>query len=199
MKKPLLISTSGALILCFSLVVPGYADNQKKAAEPRAIATVTPDSSWGSDQDESNHLFTCGAEGSGSTGYVMIARRHSDDENGWTGYRCAKLDQNGELDGPIEATRHQNTPEDGVRFVCPPGKVIIGRERYGDETADEYFTCAVFLDQWNRHMEVAQGKWSDEYSEAGHTYTCPTNSVLIGKYHDDDENGPTAYLCGTLW
>lgn len=199
MNTSLITATAGLATLCLLLTTPGVADTADHAIKPRQQAVVIPDGKWADQQVENNHDFKCGAPNSYSTGYVLIGRRHYGDEREVTAYLCAHVDQNGVLGPPVDEIADQNPPSEGNYFTCPINKVMTGREHKGDENYPEWLKCATLKDGWGNDMKVTPGKWSDTYQEHNHEFKCPSGSVMIGKYHKDDEEGPTQYRCGQLW
>ena len=194
------IRKAGLIALATLCITYIHAHADQQPIKPRAQAKVINDLSLSNNQEESDHRFTCGDEGNGTSGYVIVGRKHSGDENGDTNYRCGKVDQFGVLGPLVDSEQHSNNPEDGVYFICPENKMLTGRIHEGDENDPEHFTCSSLKDSWGNIMQVVpQPNWSENFDEDSHDFTCDENTVMIGKYHKGDENGDTSYLCGTLW
>ena len=87
---------------------------------------------------------------------------------------------------------------DDREFVCPPDEVMIGRQHYGDENDDTSYLCArLELDeQWIGITN--DDSWSAPQKESESSYTCENGKVMVGRYHLNDENGDTQYLCGVF-
>lgn len=194
------IRKAGLTALAMLCMTHIHAHADQQPIEDFSRAEVIHEQRLSNNQKESDHDFKCGAEGSGTTGYVIVGRKHSGDENGDTNYRCGKVIQFKVLDPPGEHQVLSNEPDDGNYVVCPENKVLTGRKHQGDENATEYFTCSSLKDIWGNIMQVVpQPNWSQNFDEDSHDFTCDENTVMIGKYHKGDENGDTSYLCGTLW
>ncbi len=197
MKTHIYASLTALALFC---TAHAYAQDDQRAIKPRAQATVINDASLSTDQTESDHDFTCGAENTGTSGYVIVGRKHVGDENKPTNYLCAKVKQFVILDPPTDEVSEYVEPEEGVRFICPDNKVLTGRQHVGDENDRELLRCATLKDDWDNDMQVIHNdNWSAPVSEHNHNYTCPANTVMVGKYHKGDEEGSTEYLCGQLW
>jgi hypothetical protein len=160
----------------------------------------------------------------------MIARKHTGDENGKTEYECAMVDDDqeefvtkasftsakfpecgrrkpkGEHDKPeeescAEALYHKDKV-DPIYFTCPTDTVMIGRKHDGDEKGYTRYTCAEIyvgeVDEKNK-MIVEPGEWDGWDYEYQSDFKCEPPTVMIGRAHKSDENGPTEYRCGTLY
>lgn len=197
MKSPIARNTFKltALVILFHALSVHAATAE---VTPRAAALITADSEWSSVQTEEDHDFKCTPNGTKTPGIVLVGRSHDGDENGDTKYKCATVKQFEPLNTLVNEETLENQPDDGNEVVCPSNKVLIGRKHVGDENATEYYTCANLQDVFGADLQVIPGTWTDDMDENDHTFTC-TDSVLIGRYHNDDENGETRYLCGTLW
>lgn len=137
--------------------------------------------------------FTCGLH------EVITARLHRGDEtDGRTAYICATFKQASTdlLIGPLSWS-NKIIESSGTYYMCPPGKVMVGRDHWNDENGSTTYACAS-LKNGSKDLEII---WSDGWSapqgehESG--FACPTDSFLVGRYHDGDEEGPTRYRCAT--
>jgi hypothetical protein len=199
MKNTSTVIAAGLTILCLSTAAAVHAETGSAPAQVRKQATVIPDAAWATYQKESGHAFSCGDAQSGATGYVLIGRSHDGDETNHTGYRCAKVDQDGILGTPVAYSSHEIDLPAGINFTCPIHEVLTGRAHEGDENEPETLQCGTLADLWGNRINVIPGEWSPTFKENLHEYVCPAGTVMIGKYHKGDENGDTQYRCGTLW
>lgn len=90
-------------------------------------------------------------------------------------------------------------------FMCPSNTVLTGRCHYKDENGStwyEYCTLGAF-DENNTLIEgeiiVDNIIWSEWFSESsGAGYDAIGNRVLVGRQHNDDENGGTRYATAII-
>jgi hypothetical protein len=136
---------------------------------------------------------------------AMIGRKHKGDEDGDTSYLCGKIYYNG-AEVPVSrlpAHWSQAMEESASDFICPVNTVMIGRTHWGDENGDTLYLCTPIL-YGNNYVTVRWGVWSAPIEESGKhgngesSFTCPENHIMVGRYHQGDENGDTRYLCAKL-
>ena len=85
-------------------------------------------------------------------------------------------------------------------FTCPKDDmVIVGRKHEGDEngkTVYRYGKLEIidqkYVDQ-GYQLVLGELVSSDSIKESNSDYQCPESCVLVGRNHDDDENGLTSY------
>lgn len=84
-------------------------------------------------------------------------------------------------------------------FECNANQIMVGRKHKGDETdGRSTYTCATFK-QRSTDLTLSNPQWSERFPEsAGIYFTCPPNTVMIGREHTSDENGNTRYKCSQL-
>ncbi|MDF5754401.1 hypothetical protein [Spongiactinospora sp. TRM90649] len=86
----------------------------------------------------------------------------------------------------------------GTQFTCPPNQVITGRSHYGDENAKTTYQCSrIMID--GVQVEVHSGDWTSPQRESRGDFSAPENQVITGRWHDDDENGPTRYRTAAMY
>ena len=88
-----------------------------------------------------------------------------------------------------------NFPENDHRFDCADG-VMIGRAHDKDEKGDTRYRCGE-VHQFDK-LVPADRTWSGSMEESDHSYECPQNQVMTGRYHYGDENGSTQYQCAVV-
>ncbi|MDR0281735.1 MAG: hypothetical protein LBJ37_28095 [Paucimonas sp.] len=163
--------------------------------EPRAPATVTK-LNWSAYIKENDHDFTCG------TNEVMIGRHHWDAEDKPTRYRCATVFQFKDIT-ISDVHKSDNIKESsGKRFVCPPNEIMVGRGHDDDEHGPTWYYCGKpGNDYWGNPLSVVPWTtWIRVDDEEKHgEVECPTDSVMVGRWHIDDETGPTEYLCARVY
>ncbi|WP_166367076.1 hypothetical protein [Pseudomonas akapageensis] len=165
---------------------------------PPPYAT-TGSHTWSDPIKEANSNYSC------PVNQILTGRRHYGDENKNTGYRCGVATREGPLtlkdrtwSVEIKESGDGEKPNRGIYFSCPGNQVMTGRQHAGDENGMTKYECATVVDSLQRELAATPGNWSSEVIEKNHTFNCPDNSVMIGRWHEDDENGPTRYRCGTL-
>ncbi|MFG2623153.1 hypothetical protein ACGFXC_36650 [Streptomyces sp. NPDC048507] len=87
---------------------------------------------------------------------------------------------------------------DGVEFVAPDGKVIVGREHKGDEMGKTRYCYADLLAPSGSKLTVTPGEWTALERENSHSAQAPADHILVGRVHQGDERGRTRYLFGTV-
>ncbi|MFJ3109009.1 hypothetical protein [Pseudomonas putida] len=125
-------------------------------------------------EKEHDHEFDCASD------EVMVGRAHSGDEHGdheddWTKYTCQTVKGDGKV------------------------KIVIKQD----------YTAARISECGRRKPESTSEKQPDKSCTEAVTYnkdkvdpiyfTCPTDSVMVGRGHKGDETGYTTYRCATLY
>ncbi|QXI35050.1 hypothetical protein [Pseudomonas promysalinigenes] len=144
---------------------------------------------------------------------MIYERKHSGDETKDTSYGC-RLAEHYEIRDrkwsvsfresgldPEEASATPSAKDKRyIYFTCPINTVMTGRQHTGDENGNTRYQCASLVDANNgRIVLVEPTQWSPEFEESSKIYeTCPTNQIMIGRAHKNDEKGETRYLCATL-
>ncbi|WP_146214570.1 hypothetical protein [Streptomyces sp. ICBB 8177] len=85
---------------------------------------------------------------------------------------------------------------DGTRYVVPDGRVLIGRSHQGDEngsTCYHHAALVVVTPEGEYRTTVGTGSWSEPQTESSSRFEAEEGHVLTGRWHQDDENGPTEY------
>lgn len=84
-------------------------------------------------------------------------------------------------------------------YTCRYGRVMVGRYHKGDENGKTKYYCAGLYVENGGSVDVLTASWSEEIKESKGTYfTCPSGSVMVGRYHKGDENGKTKYKCAVV-
>lgn len=148
---------------------------------------------------ESNSSFLC------PTNCVITGRCHSGDENGQTTYEYSTLKAVNEDGNPasgvitIEDVQwHTPIKESFGRFEAPINRIIVGRKHNGDENGNtQYATALVKLNGESASILDSSSTLISKES-SGEWFKSDSRSVLIGRYHNHDENGYTYYYTGTI-
>ena len=107
----------------------------------------------------------------------------------------------------VDANWSPGVREDVDRaFTCTNNTVMAGRQHWGDENGPTHYKCATLLDA-KEETPYLRGEtmWSADITESGlekkdwYYFSCPHNSVMIGRHHKWDENGPTRYECAIIY
>lgn len=149
---------------------------------------------------ESSSSFLC------PTNTVITGRYHSGDENGNSRFEYASLKA---INSQGQAVAGTITVEDvrwegwfkessGGGFDALPGRVIVGRQHYGDENANtRYATAIVKLNGQSTYLinhvnsaNIRESSWN--------WFRTTYNQVMIGRHHSGDENGGTYYRSATI-
>lgn len=88
-------------------------------------------------------------------------------------------------------------PEDDHSFNCPENEVLVGRAHNSDENGDTFYRCAT-VSQNGAQIKFSGIEEYGPYKESkkdGHRFSCPKDTVLVGRSHAGDENGSTYYRC----
>ncbi|MBH3452988.1 hypothetical protein I5S84_29730 [Pseudomonas putida] len=89
------------------------------------------------------------------------------------------------------------TENDGVYFMCPPGKVMVGRHQSLFTYQRTTYACGALTNGVNNLKIRWFDGWSAPQDENESDFTCPENSFLVGRFHDGGSVGPTRYRCAT--
>ncbi|GAA3000440.1 hypothetical protein [Streptosporangium longisporum] len=98
----------------------------------------------------------------------------------------------------MERIYSQTVWEDGFQFTCPPNQVITGRSHYGDENKPTTYHCSRILIN-GEQVQTHAGDWTAPQRESRSDFSAPDNQVVVGRWHDDDENGDTRYRTAALY
>lgn len=144
---------------------------------------------------------------------MIYYRKHEGDENENTTYKCRTAEnyaisnrtwsewirESGRDPEKTSATPSANDKR-YIFYTCPTNTVMTGRHHDGDENGDTRYQCASLVDsKTNLPVLVEPSVWSSEQKESSSTAEeCPTDQVMIGRAHKNDENGETRYVCATL-
>lgn len=183
----------GLLVLALATVLGACTQIPGENAS-RAQATVEP-------SYESGDIWEDWSDFSCPTDQFLIARWHSGEETGRTRYYCGKAFQFEAIPIRDHTTSGKISEDDGIRFVCPENQVMTGRRHDFDENGPTWYYCGTPYDYWGKPMQVVPEKEWIHIKNEQHTHTaaCPENMAMIGRWHLDDEQGPTEYLCARLF
>ncbi|MEU4410133.1 hypothetical protein AB0F88_36950 [Streptosporangium sp. NPDC023963] len=82
-------------------------------------------------------------------------------------------------------------------FTCPTNMVLTGRSHYGDENAPTTYYCSFILID-GEQAQVHIGEWTSRQKESNSDYSAPDHKVVVGRWHEGDENGYTRYRPATI-
>lgn len=109
-----------------------------------------------------------------------------------------------------------------AEFNCPAKTAIVGRKHIGNERADTHYKCATL----GSSVVFASSAWSKAFPECGYRikgddsddfttctdainydkknqdyiyFTCNTDEVMTGRYHDGDENALSKIRCAKIY
>lgn len=184
------IYTSGKLT-CFT----------KPTEKAPAGTTIVPDKrSYSSEYKESSHSFIC------PQNTVLTGRKHTGDENGTTVYEYATLKavKDGKVIDDCYITVENIrwiggiSESEGFGFDAPFGKVIVGRQHFGDENSATAYAVGDVM--FNGHpTKIINYDISMTLRESGGIqYSTDSMSVITARHHYGDENGNTYYGYGTI-
>ncbi len=132
---------------------------------------------------------------------VMVGRKHWGDENGNTEYTFRYIFY--ETDDSIITHNHewsdwiQESGKNGngvSLFECPIDTVMTGRQHKGDENGDTRYRYSTVLLN-NIPLKTEFEMWSNRVIESsGEWLIAPIPKVMVGRYHQGDENGETMNL-----
>lgn len=121
---------------------------------------------------------------------------------------CVKLIASGDIDTPApknlltlkdsEGLDWQKESESPNRECPGEGMISLRVHNNGDENKATRYECRV-ADGY----QIKDRKWSVPFGEYGREddyiyFTCPTNTVMTGRWHTGDEEGYTRYQCASL-
>ena len=141
---------------------------------------------------------------------LITGRKHAGDENGYTKYQYASLkaiDFSGkQINGVITISDLQWSEEhkesDSASFFqAPSGRVITGRQHFGDENGNTRYQTGIVLFNGKQATVVQASSLLANISlkEAGGTFfRSASRFILIGRTHTGDENGKTIYYQGYI-
>lgn len=144
------------------------------------------------------------------TNMLITGRKHAGDENGYTKYQYASLkaiDFSGkQIDGVITISDLQWSEEhkesDSASFFqAPSGRVITGRQHFGDENGNTRYQTGIVLFNGKQATVVQASSLLANISlkESGGTFfRSASRFILIGRTHTGDENGKTIYYQGYI-
>ena len=144
------------------------------------------------------------------TNMLITGRKHSEDENGYTQYQYASLkaiDSSGkQINGIITISDLQWSEEhkesDSANFFqAPNGRVITGRQHFGDENGNTRYQTGVVLFNGKQTTVLSASTLLANVSlkESGGTFfRSASRFILLGRTHSGDENGKTTYYQGYI-
>ncbi len=145
---------------------------------------------------------------------IITGRIHRGDENGNTTYKSGILMiANSSKEKAPEGTtliteeRLMSLPqkESNSYFLCPPNTVLTGRLHSGDENGDTRYQYAALQavcngEEVDGHITVENIKWTNDIKESdSRMVDAPFGKVLVGRKHNGNENGTTAYAIGEVF
>ncbi|GGK87588.1 hypothetical protein Ppa06_51930 [Planomonospora parontospora subsp. parontospora] len=83
-------------------------------------------------------------------------------------------------------------------FTCPTNMVLTGRSHYGDERAPTTYYCSFILIN-GEQAQVRIGEWTSRQKESRADYSALDHQVVVGRWHEGDENGYTRYRPATVY
>ncbi|UTL82539.1 hypothetical protein [Pseudomonas putida] len=159
---------------------------------PPLAATTLVDTAEHKVPDEKNSKFDCPED------TVIVKRKHAGDEREQTNYWCSRLKQKNTLVTLSDPSTSVLFSESGGHyFTCPPNQVMTGRDHRGDENGDTRYRCAT-PKIGDHALTVTPGPWSASQSESESSFDCQPGKVMIGRWHDGDENKSTRVRCATV-
>jgi len=91
-------------------------------------------------------------------------------------------------------------------FICPSDTIIVGRWHKGDENGDTQYKyaqliAAPLLVSYNIDRVIVSDKIQESGKKTGGTssFICPSDAVIVGRWHKSDENGDTQYKYTNLF
>lgn len=105
---------------------------------------------------------------------------------------------------PNTRTVRAGIKESDSYFLCPTNTVMTGRYHKDDEngqTQYEYATLKAVDEKGNTvsgTITVDDVKWDTAVKESSSNYNAPSNRVIVGRQHADDENGQTKYATAVV-
>lgn len=155
--------------------------------------------SFSQSMKESKSYFLC------PVNCVITGRHHVGDENGQTTYEYSTLkavDKDGKsVSGIItveDVQWHTSIKESFGRFEAPINRVIVGRKHDGDENGKTQYATALVKLNGEGTTVLDSGSTLISKESSGEWFKSDATSVLIGRYHNRDENGYTYYYTGKI-
>lgn len=164
--------------------------SSEQTPEPAPIV-ILANNAWSEAQNEETSDFSCEGD------QILIGRKHTGDENGPTQYHCGTANPT----EPFKLTQREENTVDSEKdsyFLCPPNKVITGRKHTGDEEEPTTYRCAAITDAQGQPINPVTQEWSESQKESASTLRCGENTVMVGRLHEEDENGKTQIRCASL-
>lgn len=128
---------------------------------------------------------------------VMIGRKHSGDENGYTTYFCGQIYVNGQRAEVSEPPYKVRVEESHSHYYTPDGHAVVGRMHYGDENGTTWYYSAPISWQ-GKPVRLVNRRWTGDMKESDHGSIAGPNEVMTGRDHYGDENGRTRYQYATV-
>lgn len=135
---------------------------------------------------------------------VMIGRSHDGGASGPSGVRCVYVTVPG-WSGRVARTGATSTSKwisesDGTAFSCPTNQVVSLRFHVNGADGDTQYRCQSLElrrsgDDRVRPVTTKNATWSSGVRESDSEYTCPTDTVMVGRQHTGNEHGTTKYQC----
>jgi hypothetical protein len=98
----------------------------------------------------------------------------------------------------IRRKKSQKLDESDHQFVCPRGTVMTGQLHSGDENGDTWYEYAELRrDIDGARVVLENHRWHQVSKESAISFRVPRGRVLVGRRHDDDENGMTSFYTAT--
>lgn len=85
-----------------------------------------------------------------------------------------------------------------MRFDAPINRVIVGRKHDGDENGQTQYATAIVKFNGESTTVLEYGSTLISKESSGEWFKTDATSVLIGRYHNRDENGYTNYYTGKI-
>ncbi|MEU4834027.1 hypothetical protein [Streptosporangium sp. NPDC023615] len=99
----------------------------------------------------------------------------------------------------VRADYTQTMPsEKNSQFICPVNQVLTGRRHVGNENAPTTYYCGTIYIN-GQQVFVYSGDWTQPRKESEGYIVAPADQVLVGRWHEKDENGPTRYRTAALY
>lgn len=176
-------------------------------AEAPPTSITVYDLSWSAPMQESGKKTGGHSQYTCPSNQVMVGRYHQGDENGDTKYQCAKVKMNStnltlggaSWSAPMQESGKKTNGHS--QYTCPNNQIMVGRYHEGDENGETKYQCAPINKYNDRAAVLSDYSWSAAIQESGKNssgysqYTCPSNKVMVGRYHEGDEDGITKYQC----
>lgn len=141
---------------------------------------------------------------------LVTGRKHSEDENGYTQYQYASLkaiDSSGkQINGVVTISDLQWSEEhkesDSAKFFqALNGRVITGRQHFGDENGNTRYQTGVVLFNGKQTTVLSASTLLANVNlkeSGGIFFRSASKFILLGRTHTGDENGKTTYYQGYI-